>query len=125
MEKWRDRLFAGQVPVEDLVLAQTVTKPLEAYKADVVHTRVAAKMAEEGREVYVGAKIPYVLVGTRDGKLDAVCADDFDGRYDPAVYWRRAWPASRRILESVFPGRNWRLFDEHDHRQAGLFGRKR
>jgi DNA polymerase elongation subunit (family B) len=111
---YRENLFEMVVDKEELVLTQSVGKPLDEYKVEPVHVRIARKMLEDGREVFEGMKVPYVIVGKEQGtgkgkRLSAVHVDDFDGAYDPVVYWRqKVYPPIRSILEAVWPGEDWK-----------------
>jgi len=104
VKKWADKLFAGEVPVDDLMFAQSLSRKPEEYKTKPVHVRIAEKMLGDGKEVYVGMKIPYVLTGASGGRLEAVHVDDFDGKLNAALYWKRkVYLPTRRILDAVFP----------------------
>lgn len=110
IRKWADRLFSGELPVEELVMAQSLGQPIDDYaktkagEPQQVHARVAKEMLASGKEVFEHMKIPYVFVGKdREGNLKAVHAEDFDGHYDPVHYWNRVYPASQRFLMSAWP----------------------
>lgn len=130
VEKWAEKLFEKKVEVEDLLLAQTLAQPIAAYSQDVVHVRVAKELLEKGREVYVGMKIPYVVVGKDEGRLKAVHVDDYKGEYDPRLYWKsKVYPATHSILEVVFPEQKYQWEQLYDFelggpRQKDLFKRK-
>jgi len=104
VKRWADKLFRNEVPVDDLMFAQSLSRKPEEYKTKPVHVRIAEKMLADGKEVYVGMKIPYVLTGVADGKLEAIHVDDFDGGLNAKLYWRRkVYLPTRRILDAVFP----------------------
>lgn len=104
LRKWARRIFAGDVEAEDLLMAETLAQPLENYKSETVHARIAKELLRTGREVYVGMKVPYILQGREDGRVKAIYAGDFDGSYDAVQYWRdHVYPATYRVLEAVFP----------------------
>lgn len=102
-----EQLFGGDVDVADLAVTVKLGKPVDEYKGDVPQVRVARMMIAEGREVYVGMKIPYVVVGKHEGgtKAMVIPLEDCDGEYDPAMYWKKVYPAAERILTAVFPDR--------------------
>jgi len=118
---WRDRLFSGEVDVEDLQITQAVNKPLDSYKVDGVHVRIAREMLRDGREVHEGAKIPYIVTRERNGKQQGVHADDFDGKYDAHLYWDKVWPATRRVLEAAFRDWPWKRLNRHNPAQRRMF----
>jgi DNA polymerase elongation subunit (family B) len=101
---YRDRIYSRLVELDDIVLAQSLGKSLDEYKAEPPHVRVAKEMLAQGQEVYAGMKIPYVIIGCDfKGKQVVVHADKFEGKYDPEFYWRRkVYPATEEILAVVF-----------------------
>jgi len=104
VEKWAYKLFSRQVGADDLKLAQSLGRPISQYVGDTVHVRIAKELLKQGKEVFVGMKVPYVVIGKKDGKLDAVHVDDFDGNYDAKLYWKnKIYPPTQRILEVCFP----------------------
>lgn len=105
VRKWAVKVFAGQVEVDDLKMAETLAQPIENYKVEPIHVRIAKELLSSGREVYVQMKIPYVLTGKDEGgRIKAVYVDDFDGNYDAVQYWReQVFPPTKRILDAVFP----------------------
>lgn len=122
VKKWRDRLFNGEIPVADLVMSQSINKKLGTYKVEPVHVRIAKKMLKEGKEVYEGMKVPYIITGREKNRLEAVHVDDFDGEFDGVAYWKdKIYPATLRILEAVFPMRSWAVLLKYDPSQPTLF----
>jgi len=123
-EDWRDRIYDKEVDVEDLTIAKSVSRHPKTYKSANVHVRVAQSLIDRGREFYVGMKIPYVVTGKKDDKLDAVHADDFDGEFDVDYYWqKKVWPPAERVLEAVFPNHDWKqLGRARNDSQCSLFG---
>jgi DNA polymerase I len=105
VRKWAIKLFKRELTADDLKYAETLSQPFEAYKAETIHVRIAKQLRDVGREVYVGMKIPYVLVGKEKDRdrLKAVHVDDFDGVYDAALYWEKTFPSTQRVLEVCFP----------------------
>jgi len=111
VSRWRKHLFDGLAKVPDLVISQAVNKKLDEYKVSPVHIRIARWMLKNGHEVYQGMKIPYILTGHKDGRQVGIFADVFDGKYDAELYWKKVYPATRRVLASVFPERNWEVLN--------------
>lgn len=101
--KWALKLFKREATADDLKYAETLSRPFEQYKAETIHVRIAKHLRDAGREVYVGMKIPYILVGKEGDRLKAVHVDDFDGEYDAALYWEKMFPSTKRVLEVCFP----------------------
>jgi len=129
--KWADELDEGKVDAEFLLLAQSLSRSIESYKVETLHVRIAKELMAKGKEVYVGMKIPYIVVGKEGARLKAVHIDDYDGKYDANQYWTgKVFPPVQRILEAVLPSPNfeWKSFLKYLNRnkkQANLFGRKK
>jgi len=103
VRKWAIKLFKREATTDDLKYAETLSQPFESYKAETIHVRIAKHLRDTGREVYVGMKIPYILVGKEGDRLKAVHVDDFDGEYDAGLYWGKVYPPTQRVLEVCFP----------------------
>jgi DNA polymerase elongation subunit (family B) len=117
--QYREFLFDGKAVADELVLSQSIQKPLDEYKIEGIHVRIAKERLEAGHEVYQGMKIPYVVTGReggkKSGKLQGVHVDDFDGEYDAHVYWRdKVYPPVMRVLEAAFPGHGWKALLNYD-----------
>jgi len=56
-----EELRRGDVPVRDLIIWKSLTKPIEEYKVNAPHVEVAKKYLRIGREVVRGDKIGYVI----------------------------------------------------------------
>jgi len=129
-EKWAHRLFSGGATVDELFLAQTLSRSVDNYKVDTLHVRIAKELMAKGREVYVGMKIPYIVTGKKNGRLEAVHKDEYTGHYDARLYWRsKVYPPTRAVLESVFPDAmdEWARLDDYEiggPRQPTLFDKK-
>ncbi len=57
-----NRLREGAVSVEELVIWETITKPLDKYKVKAPHVVAAKKLIEAGGRLEVGSKIGYVII---------------------------------------------------------------
>jgi DNA polymerase I len=51
----------GGVPIRDLIIWKSLTKPIEEYKVNAPHVEVARKYLRIGRELVPGDKIGYVI----------------------------------------------------------------
>jgi len=56
-----EELRRGDVPVRDLIIWKSLTKPIEEYKVNAPHVEVAKKYLRIGRELVPGDKIGYVI----------------------------------------------------------------
>lgn len=98
------RLFEGEIGIADLVLSPSVGRSLESYKVKPIQAKIAEEMLKNGKEVYEGMKIPYVITGKDKTRLLGKHIDDCEGKYDAVIYWKqKIWPATEKILEVVYP----------------------
>lgn len=98
-----NKLYRGDIDIQDLVITQAVQKKLHLYVSKTPAVRVAQKMLDDGKEFFPGMKIPYILTGRKDGYLVAVHADEEKPEYDVNLYWKnKIYPATERILKAVF-----------------------
>lgn len=113
---YRDRIISGDIELEDVMIAQSISKPLDQYAVKTAHLRVAEILLERGEDVSEGTKIQYYIRGPAKkggGGMDARPASDWDGEYDHAFLWsKRVYPASYRLLVSAFPDHNWETYLE-------------
>lgn len=129
--KWADELNLGKVSPEDLLLSQSLSRPVESYKVQTLHVRIAKELMAKGKEIYVGMKIPYIVVGKEGTRLRAVHIDDFDGKYDAQQYWTgKVYPPVQRILDAIFPlgAGTWKALTKYLNvakGQKSLFERKK
>lgn len=138
----RDKIIYGKLPIEHVVISKGLSTDTEGYYGDVIdsktgkpkvrkdgtiqkksipaHVRVAEWIRQEGREYYVGMKVPYVVISatpkllaihaedyypgefeTKDDILNYECEaaskndfgfdlEEYLGGYDPQYYWDRA-----------------------------------
>ncbi len=113
IRQWCDRLHLGMFATSDLIITESVGKSLDSYKVDLPQVRVAKQMLADGKELYQGMKVPYVVVGRVKGKdkVKAVHYDSFDGRFDVHLYWvKKIYGPTWRVLDAVFPdsGKLWK-----------------
>lgn len=105
VERFRSRCYAGELGMEDVVLAQSISRKLDAYKASPPHVRIAREMLKKGQEIYEGMKVPYFIVGCSKGQQIVLHASEFEGQYDAEFYWsKKIYPPTGAVLEAVFKG---------------------
>ena len=97
-----DRLRAGKVEVEKLVIWKTLTKRLDEYEAEAPHVYAARMMEKLGFKIDVGSKIGYVVV-KGEGPVSRRARPYFivkPSEIDYTYYIdKQVIPASLRILE--------------------------
>ncbi len=96
------KLENGEVPIAELTIRKTLTKPIEKYAVRVPHVEVARKLLKEGWTLMVGDKVAYVIV-KGSGKLfqkakpyNQVKQEEVDKEY---YLENQIKPAAMRILE--------------------------
>jgi DNA polymerase I len=95
-------LKEGKVPIADLTIWKTLTKPIEDYAVRAPHVEVAKKLLKDGWSLTLGDKVAYVIT-KGPGKLfqkaqpsGQVRAEDVDIDY---YLENQVKPAAMRILE--------------------------
>jgi len=96
------RLRGGEVPLADLTIRKTLTKPIEDYAVRTPHVEVAKSLVKQGWDLTVGDKVAYIIT-KGPGKLfqkakpsNQVKAEDADIEY---YFENQIKPAAMRILE--------------------------
>jgi DNA polymerase I len=96
------RLQKGEVPIADLTIRKTLTKPIEKYAVRAPHVEVARRLMKEGWTLTVGDKVAYVIT-KGSGRLfekakpsSQVKPDEIDREY---YLQNQVKPAAMRILE--------------------------
>jgi DNA polymerase elongation subunit (family B) len=119
--RWCARLFSMDVPVDDLAITVGLSSSPDKYEVDLPQVRVAKEMIRKGKEVFVGMKIPYIVVGVlKDAgkeRLQAIHVDDYAGMYDAKHYWKKSvYPGVKRVLMAVFPveADRWKRLEKYD-----------
>lgn len=98
------KLKRGKIPLHDLAIYETLSKPLFAYKVISPHTIVARKMVERGRPVGVGMVMIYVVtkgkgsISERAEPIEDVSLKDIDIDY---YIEKQIIPPSLRVLAAV------------------------
>ena len=96
------RLQKGEIPIADLTIRKTLTKPIEKYRVRAPQVEVARKLMTEGWRITLGDKVAYVIV-KGSGKLfqkakpyNQVKPEEVDMEY---YVENQVMPAAMRILE--------------------------
>jgi DNA polymerase I len=107
LREWKDNFFGRKgIEIEDIVLSNSLAKPMKDYKVLPPHVMIAKQMIDRGLEVYQGMKIPYYLVGKDKSRLLVRHVDEYKKDYCAETYWaRKIFPPTQRILDVVFPAR--------------------
>jgi len=113
MRKERRLVLGGKLSKEDVIITQAITKKPGSYKSSLAHVAVAKKMIKDGRDFFVGMKIPYIVMVSTP-KIVGIHELDWDPEkhnYDVLYYWnKKCWPAIERIVECVYPKIDWKEF---------------
>ena len=101
-----EQIRNGELPVSELAIHKTLTKPLEKYTVRAPHVEVARKLLSEGQTVAVGEKVSYVIVNgpgalfQKARPFHEAKSKDIDAEY---YIENQIKPAAMRILESLGP----------------------
>jgi DNA polymerase-2 len=104
VEYLRSRIEAlqqGHIPLEDLIVKQRLSRPLDAYRSPSPAARATLQLAEIGKEVRPGQKVAFIHTLGKPG----VIAWDLPGKPDPRTldidrYQRLLLRAAGIVLET-------------------------
>ena len=110
----KDQAFSGKLLAEDISLSQKLTKEMDSYDGRQMHVLVAKEMQADGKEVWIGDKIPYFIIGLDANKKPIPKPlYKFEGKYCESYYWNnKIFPPLQRILEVVYPNIDWESYKE-------------
>jgi len=110
LKQEQERVFNNELSSEEITITQAVLKHPKAYKSKLAHVAIADWLIKNGKEFYVGMKIPYIIVASKP-KIVAVHPEVYEDKhdsYDSVYYWNnKIFPAIDRILEVVYPNFGW------------------
>ncbi|NOX71506.1 MAG: hypothetical protein GXO64_02295 [Candidatus Micrarchaeota archaeon] len=96
------RLKAGDVDMNELVMRNQITKPLERYDQAWPHVSAARKLAARGGTIAVGSEISYIIASGPGTISERAEPFGYTDNYDPDYYIRNQILASvGRIFEIV------------------------
>ncbi len=100
VKKRIEQLKNGEVPIEDLKIYTTLTKPPEEYESTSPHVEAAKKAQERGKEIPEESTITYVITSTGDSISDRAEILEYAEDYDAEYYIEnQVIPASIRVLK--------------------------
>jgi DNA polymerase elongation subunit (family B) len=122
LEPWQRKILARDFDFADAIIAKSLTEPIEQYgrpRADgtpnpiPAHVQVARLLLERGEQVYVGAKIEYVVTdGSKSPQRTKPAIDVTIQDVDVFYLWEvLVYPPAGRVLEACFPNHNWRRWE--------------
>lgn len=95
-----EQLKNGEVPIEDLKIYTTLTKPPEEYDSTSPHVEAAKKAEERGKEIKEESTITYVITGTGGSISDKAEILEYAEDYDADYYIEnQVIPAAIRVLK--------------------------
>jgi DNA polymerase I len=98
------RLQRGEVPVAELIIRKTLTKPIEKYAIRAPHVEVAKQLMKEGWDITLGDKVSYVITKgsgplyKRAKPSNRVRPEEVDLEY---YVENQLKPAAMRVLERL------------------------
>lgn len=133
IEAARDHVLTASLPIEDVRLSKSLSKPLKEYKtkdkldgtkaAEPPHVQVARVLKARGEQIVEGSKIFYYVADANTSPMKVAPAADYAGDPDRFYLWENLiYPATQRLLEAAFPPekgmtaevlqlRDWRRFE--------------
>ena len=125
LEKAIERLHAGEVPVEDLVERNRISKPLEGYTQNTQNVAALKRARDQDLAVHPGQDIEYVVVDDEKTSRDRVAlAHERIETYDPSYYEKQLV----RAIESILSPLGWdrtniaRELNRTREADLGMFG---
>lgn len=116
------KFYNKELTKEELQITKSISRPLDEYTAKQTHIRVAEQMVDEGLEVFVGMKIPYIVVKSKPNVI-GIHADKYDGKCDKDYYWQRAiLPPIQRLLDARFQKYHFNNFTNLNQRLLDFSG---
>jgi DNA polymerase I len=121
LEKAIEGLHSGEVPVEELVERNQVSKPLEGYNQNTQNVAALKRARDQNLAVHPGQDIKYVVVDDENTSRDRVAlAHESIETYDPFYYETQLI----RAIESILSPLGWDRTDIKreltGERQSGL-----
>lgn len=108
IKRQRELFIEGDVPLEDIVLSKSISRPLDEYKTEGPHVRIAKALAEAGEDVGEGTRISYVVIDGKTSPAQVIPASEYNGTFDRRTLWNKAvYPPTMRVLTGAFPTAGW------------------
>ncbi len=102
VEETIDRLKAGKVKKEELVIYTQITRPVERYEQIGPHVAAAKKYVARGHTIKEGAVIGYIITKGMGSISSRAEPFEYAENYDPEYYINnQILPAAMRILNAV------------------------
>lgn len=117
-------ILEGSLPIEEVRMSKSLTKPLREYVtrvkkdnsagAELAHVQVAKILKERGREITSGTRIEYIISDGAAAPNEVLPAEDYDGLNADRFYlWETlVWPPVQRFLVAAFPDWDWKRWDK-------------
>lgn len=114
IEAARDRVFGGELPVEEVRQSKALSMSLREYgrAASQEHVRVARMLVERGRAVARGLRIEFVVVDAAQSPMVVIPAEDYEGQFDRIYLWKQVYGPTAALLGAAFPDENWARYEE-------------
>lgn len=107
-----EEFYKKEHDLEEIVITKGVSKKPSEYKPMTTAARVAQWMIDDGREFFVGMKVPYIVVQHKPNVL-AIHADEYKGTFDRKYYWEKLiLPPVLRLIQARFPGYSFSDFKQ-------------
>lgn len=106
----RDHILHGELPREEIILSESIKKPLDEYEQISPAITAARIMAARGEEV-LNVKVKYVVIDGAVSPMKAIPASDYTGDFDRHYTWQTCvYPPTQRLLAAAFPEYDWEQY---------------
>jgi DNA polymerase elongation subunit (family B) len=123
VEKMRDYVLTGDLPVKEVQISKSISKSLKEYATkekkdgtpteDLAHVKIGKILRERGQQIVEGTRIFYYVVDASVSPQIVAPADDYAGECDRHYLWDSLiWPATGRLLAAAFPDHDWSPYEK-------------
>jgi DNA polymerase elongation subunit (family B) len=107
----RDKILYDELPLEEIVLSESLGKELEDYATVSPAVSAARILRERGSDVSRGTKIRYVVTNGSISPIRVIPAEDYVGQCDRWYLWENlVYPPTERLLAAAFPSHDWKQY---------------
>lgn len=105
--EYRNKIMNGPLLAEDIVQSKSISRPLNEYKSNSAHIRLAKELEEEGEEVDTGTRVHYYIQNGSTSPKTVKLISEYNNDADRYYIWNRVYEPSLRILGGAFPRTPW------------------
>lgn len=107
----RDRILYDELPLEEIVLSESLGKELDDYATTSPAVSAAMVLRSRGEDISRGTKIRFVILDASISPMKVIPASDYTGVCDRWALWeRQVFPPTERLLTAAFPETDWTVY---------------